>query len=79
MIIMLWQVIGNVEPWCLGANENMLRWADTGAVNECAHRYMRILPLADDRIEKRTAPSTMQVVCKVIAVYHCNIFAVDKA
>lgn len=79
MIIVLWQVIGNVEPWCLGANENMLRWADTGAVNKCAHRHMRILSLANNRIEKRTALSTMHVMCKVIAVYHCNILAFDKA
>jgi hypothetical protein len=49
------QVVGDCEPRCLGADEDVLGRADSRIVDESSHGDVDKLAVADDRVEERAA------------------------
>jgi hypothetical protein len=64
----LGQVVGDCEPRCLRADEDVSGRADRRIIDESSHGDVDELAVADDRIEERAARLTMRVVTVLVAI-----------
>src|SRR5437879_2665367 len=67
MFRVLGQVVGNCEPWRLGADEDVHGRADGRIVDERSHANVDEGPGADDRIEKGAAHFAADIVAIFVA------------
>src|ERR1700736_4287978 len=70
MLFILRQVVGDREPRCLGADENMFGRADGRTVDESSHGNVNKGAGADQRVEERAAHLTVRIVTIFIAKNH---------
>ena len=68
VLVVLRQVVGDLEPRCLRADEDVLGRADGGRVDERSHRDVHVLAVAHDREQQRAADRAARVVQVVLSV-----------
>src|SRR6185295_3502330 len=68
VLLELGQVVGDLEPRRLGADEDVLRRPHAGLVDERAERDVNVLAVPHDRIEERAARRATRVVELLLTV-----------
>jgi hypothetical protein len=69
------QAVGDGEPWCLGANEDVRGRADGGIIYQRPHRDMDPAAIADNGIEQRATLPAVRIVAVFITKDHAVIAA----
>jgi hypothetical protein len=74
----LGQTIAYVIPGCFRTHKNMSGWSNRRTIDQGSQANVQIGAVADQRIEKRTAPFTMSVMVRAAAIPHDVIATVHE-
>src|SRR3569832_1264380 len=73
------QIVRDLVPWGLGANENMGGRADRGRIDQGSHGDMDPFSLANPGIKQRATAGTVRIMGGVVPVNHPLVRAPDEA
>src|SRR5690242_21830876 len=76
-LLVLHEVVRDLEPRRLRADEDVLRRADARIVRERTERDVHVGALADDRVEERAADAATRVIPVVVAPDEQRVRALD--